>query len=199
MIAIMSDVLDTLFADTPVQSWRDGAALFQAGDVPTFLYRIIRGRVLLRRSLENGAEITLQTARSGDVLAEASAYAARTHCWAVAVGSTEARALPLVSFHARIRQDSILAAGWAAHLARAVQEARFRVEVRSFPTVSARLDAWLSDGNALPGKGQLQGVAAEIGVSREALYRELARRRAVMPPQSRDITPPSASGGAGRR
>jgi CRP-like cAMP-binding protein len=177
MIAVMSDALDILFAPAPLHRWPDGATLLHAGDAPSALYRVTRGRVLLRRSLADGAVITLQDAFPGDVLAEASAYAERYHCSAVAAGETEARALPLTAFRARIARDPLLAAGWAAHLARAVQSARFRIEVRSLPTVRARLDAWLSDGHALPGKGHMQDVAAEIGVSREALYRELSRRR----------------------
>ena len=62
-------------------------------------------------------------------------------------------------------------------LARSVQAARVRAEIRSLPRVAERLDAWLAEGNALPGKGQRQELAAELGVTREALYRELSRRR----------------------
>lgn len=177
MISIMLDVLETIFAPAPLHRWADGTTLFHAGDAPSALYRMTRGRVLLRRSLDDGTEITLQDAGPGDVVAEASAYAAHYHCSAVAAGETEAHALPLTAFRACLLRDPLLAAGWAAHLARAVQSARFRIEIRSLPTVRARLDAWLSDGNALPAKGRMQDVAAEIGVSREALYRELARRR----------------------
>jgi len=62
-------------------------------------------------------------------------------------------------------------------LARSVQAARLRAEIRSLPKVADRLAAWLGEGNALPDKGHWQEVAAELGVTREALYRELARRR----------------------
>jgi len=55
--------------------------------------------------------------------------------------------------------------------------ARVRAEIRSLPTVAARLDVWLAEGNELPSKGHWQTVAAELSVTREALYRELARRR----------------------
>ncbi len=188
MIPIMSDALDTLFSSAPLRHWADGSALFQTGDTPGVLYRVTRGRVLLRRSLTNGNEITLQDARLGDVVAEASAYAAVYHCGAVAFGDTEASSLPLTVFRSRIISDPTLSAGWASHLARAVQSARFRVEIRSLPTVQARLDAWISDGNVLPGKGRLQDVAAEIGVSREALYRELALRRGQSAPRAADRT-----------
>jgi hypothetical protein len=44
--------------------------------------------------------------------------------------------------------------------------------------VAARLDAWIAsnDGNVL-GKREWKIVASQIGVSPEALYRELAKRR----------------------
>jgi hypothetical protein len=43
--------------------------------------------------------------------------------------------------------------------------------------VAARLDAWLTL-KRLPPKGEWGALADDIGVTREALYRELARRRA---------------------
>lgn len=71
----------------------------------------------------------------------------------------------------------VLAEAWAAHLARSVQAARLRAEIRTLRKVSERVDAWLGEGRALPDKGHWQDLAAELGVTREALYRELARRR----------------------
>jgi hypothetical protein len=48
----------------------------------------------------------------------------------------------------------------------------------SLKTVAERLDAWLAlHDDGLPPKGQRLRVASEIGVTPEALYRELARRR----------------------
>jgi len=64
-------------------------------------------------------------------------------------------------------------------LARGVQAARLKAEIRSLSKVSERLGAWLEAGNTLPEKGRWQEVAAELSVTREALYRELARRRSV--------------------
>ena len=80
-------------------------------------------------------------------------------------------------FVARLRSDPDLAEVWARNLAHAVQAARLRAEIRSLPRVADRLDAWLAKGRSLPDKGRWQEVAAELGVTREALYRELARRR----------------------
>jgi CRP-like cAMP-binding protein len=47
--------------------------------------------------------------------------------------------------------------------------------------VAERFDAWLDEGHSLPEKGRWKDVAAELGVTREALYRELARRRSGGP------------------
>ena len=78
---------------------------------------------------------------------------------------------------AALAADRDLAEAWCATLARGVQAARVKAEIRSLPRVADRLDAWLLEGNTLPQKGRWQDVAAELGVTREALYRELARRR----------------------
>ena len=59
-----------------------------------------------------------------------------------------------------------------------MQAARFRSEILTRKTVSERFDAWLGlPGNGLPPRGEWKTVAAHIGVSPEALYRELSRRR----------------------
>ena len=53
---------------------------------------------------------------------------------------------------------------------------RLRSEILGMKTVAERLDSWLAF-NPLPPKGQWAATADNIGVSPEALYRELARRR----------------------
>jgi len=50
----------------------------------------------------------------------------------------------------------------------------------SMQTVAERLDAWLAARSGdLPTRGTWRQVSMEIGVTPEALYRELARRRAT--------------------
>jgi CRP-like cAMP-binding protein len=74
-----------------------------------------------------------------------------------------------------------LARALASHYAAEVQRARANAEIVSLKTVAMRLDAWLSlHHGSLPSRGRWHEVAAEIAVSPEALYRELASRRAVV-------------------
>jgi hypothetical protein len=47
----------------------------------------------------------------------------------------------------------------------------------SLRSVADRLDAWLGEGHGLPPPGRMQALVADPGVTREALYRELSRRR----------------------
>jgi CRP-like cAMP-binding protein len=70
------------------------------------------------------------------------------------------------------------ARAFASHLAYNVQRARAHAEILSMKRVAERVDAWvaLNDG-VLPPKGGWHHVAAEINVSPEAMYRELARQR----------------------
>ena len=74
--------------------------------------------------------------------------------------------------------NSSFSEAWTRHPAHEVQRARLHAEILSLKTVAARLDAWVAwnDGIA-PEKGEWKPVAEQIGVSPEALYRELAKRR----------------------
>lgn len=155
-----------------------GAFLFHRDDPVRTLFVIEAGEAqLLRRQVAGGALI-LQRAGPGALLAEASLFSDRYHCDAVAAVPTRALALPAAAVRSALAQDAALAEAWAAHLARQLQAARLRAEILALRTVAERLEAWLAwhDG-ALPAKGTWRTLAGELGVSPEALYRELARRR----------------------
>jgi CRP-like cAMP-binding protein len=87
------------------------------------------------------------------------------------------QSIPKRGLLGRLRNEPDFAQAWAAHLAREIQIMRFRSEVLSLKTVASRLDAWLAWQGELPLKGQWKEVANQIGVSPEALYREMAKRR----------------------
>lgn len=177
MITIMREPISMLFSDMRVVDLAPGQTLFLAGEEVTEVFMVRSGRVHLQRYTTHGVHMVLQNAGPGAVLAEASAYSDRYHCDAFAPEEAVVAALPKARFLTALADDPALAASWSAILARSVQAARFRSEIRSLPRVSDRLDAWLEEGNRLPDKGRWQDVAGELGVTREALYRELSRRR----------------------
>ena len=173
----MPDDLARLFDDSVSLSLDAGAPLFHAGDEVRAMAYVHEGRIDLTRHTSEGGVIVLQRAGPGEVVSEASAYSATYHCDARAGCTSSVSLVPVPEFRRRLASDAALADLWAAHLARSVQATRLRAEIRSLRTVCERLDAWLGARGPLPPKGAWQDLAAELGVTREALYRELARRR----------------------
>lgn len=177
MIAIMSDLIRALFSRACVLHLDTDESLFLAGGIPEKMFLVETGSIALQRHTENGVTLVLQHARAGQMLAEASAYSDSYHCNAVATAPSRVACLPKQTFLAMMAQDPSRAALWAAKLAREVQAARTRAEIRALPRVADRLTAWLAEGNTMLPKGAWQQVASELGVTREALYRELSRRQ----------------------
>jgi len=154
-----------------------GETLFRARDPVRSLFVVASGAVALVRVLPNGLELTLQRTRPGTILAEASLFAARYHCDAVAIEESTVRVVPVRRLRSALARDAALAHAWAHHLALEVQRARAQAELLSLKTVADRVEAWVALHGPMPAKGRWRQVASDIGVTPEALYRELARRR----------------------
>lgn len=158
-----------------------GETLFRAGDRVNAIFLVVQGEVRLIRQQADGSHIILQRARSGQVVAESSRFAERYHCDGIAVTETRLAGISLGSFR-RHEADASFALAFARHLAWELQRTRAKAEILAIKSVSGRIDAWLAlNGSSLPAKGEWKDLAGEIGVTPEALYRELARRRARAP------------------
>lgn len=177
MIAIMSVDLFHLFEGGPSRSLANAETLFLTGAPVRSMFLVTEGEVDLVRHTETGLRVLWHRAGPGAVLAEASAYSESYHCDGAAVGPALLRSVPLVLFRARLDGDLALASVWAARLAHGLQGARMNAAIRSMRTVEERLEAWLAGGKNLPPKGQWQSLAEALGVTREALYRALSKRR----------------------
>lgn len=179
MIAIMSIAPAELFADLPTAAvtFDRGTFLFHEGDEVAVMHVIREGAVELRRYHADGTFVVMQRAGPLALLAEASLFARHYHCDAAAIAPVRASTVPVAAVLARLRADHAVAMAWARHLAHEVQEARLRAEIHALRSVEARLGAWLAWRGDLPPKGAWRCVAREIGISPEALYRALARRR----------------------
>ena len=182
MIVIMSKAFLEQLTDRAAKrrELAKGSYLFFEGDGVEMIFVIERGLVELSRRQLDGKSIVLQRARRGAVLAESSVYATDYHCDAVVIRQSLVFQLPKKAFIKLLRDDWQFSQLWAAYLAREVRTARTRSEILSRKTVAERLDGWMAwQEYERPEKGQWKSVAEQIGVSPEALYRELAKRRAT--------------------
>ncbi len=180
MITIMSLKFVEYLSHLPTlqRSFSSGALIFEREDPVTSLYLVETGIVHLLRRQMDGGEYILQRASEGHILGEASLSTQSYHCSAVAVEPCTLRIYDAGQVNRLISQDGAVAQAYANYLGRELRNARLRAEISFLRKVDDRLSAWLAwHDNKLPQKGNWRRVAAEIGVSSEALYRELSRRR----------------------
>ena len=177
MIVIMREAIPALFDDAKIRTFPTKHVLFRAGDTVRVTYLVQSGQIDLVRHTENGITLILNRVGAGNVLAEASVYSPQYHCDGIATSVVEVKALRVDQFLSRLAASPNTARLWAGNLAHELQKARTLSEIRALKTIATKLDAWLAIHETLPPKGHYQDVAHMLGISREALYRELARRR----------------------
>ena len=156
-----------------------GELLFRQGDRAAAIYKVESGRLRLIRRTVDDHLVILHTARRGEFFAEASLFADVYHCDAVAAAPSSIRAYPKGIVMDALRTDPALAEAFMARLARQLQELRARMELRNIRSARERVLQYLrlragAHGRSIAIEGQLQDIAAEIGITREALYRTLA-------------------------
>lgn len=156
-----------------------GEALFRQGDPARALFVILQGRLALTRHAADGRQLVLFVAQSGDSLAEAALFAQAYHCDAVAQTAAVVAEIPKTALRRLMQEDQRVAEALTARLARQVQDLRQRLEFRDIR--SARERVWQklllspakADGTVVVDR-PLKELAAEIGLTHEALYRALA-------------------------
>jgi CRP-like cAMP-binding protein len=180
MIDIMFGGIEPYLKGLRFREWHfdSGQPLFHRGDPVKDVHFVLAGSVHLVRRRADGTFLLLQRAGPGSILAEASLYSETYHCDAVAFDSTDTQTYAKVSLRRLLAINPEFSNVWAGYLAHELQGARLRSEILSLRTVADRLDAWRAwNGGKIPKKGEWKLVADQIGVSPEALYRELARNR----------------------
>lgn len=180
MISIMSDTLsDRLFAlPGRYRSVPERDALFHRGETIKFLHVIVTGSIELSRATSKGSLIVMQRLAAGTVIAEASLYSDRYHCDAKSLTASRVFSVTRRRVLQELHRNMEFSNCWNASLAAEVQALRMRNEILRLRTVCDRLNAWLAwTDKPLPPRGKWNGIANEIGVSAEALYRELSARK----------------------
>lgn len=169
----------SLEAGSAVRVLAPGELLLKQGDRAAAIYKVETGRLRLIRRTVDDHLVVLHTARRGEFFAEASLFAEVYHCDAVAAAQSRVRVYPKTIVIEALRTDPALAEAFMARLARQLQELRARMELRNIRSARERVLQHLRLHAAVAGRtiavdGHLQDIAAELGLSREALYRTLA-------------------------
>jgi CRP-like cAMP-binding protein len=156
-----------------------GEALFRLGDKTVGFCEVVTGRVRLARVDRAGHEIVLHVAGPGETIAEASLFANSYHCDAIASTNAVVRIYPKTAVLAAFDKDRMAAQAFTATLARQVMSLRTRIEQRNIRSARERVRHYLalnagSDGCSVELTGTLKDLAAELGLTHEALYRTLA-------------------------
>lgn len=165
------------------QRLRAGQTLFRSGEKTVGLYEVVTGKVRLVRVDRSGREAVLQSAAAGETLAEASLYAPAYHCDAIAATEAQVRLYPKATLLAELKRDAKFAQDFAAMLAQQVMALRTQLERRNIHSARDRVRHFLTlnacaDGRTVALPGTLKELAADLGLTHEALYRTLARMAA---------------------
>jgi len=175
-----SDALPpSLTAGSVVRVLAPGELLFRQGDRAAAIYQVESGRLRLIRRTVDDHLVILHTARRGEFFAEASLFSDTYHCDAVTAAQSRVRVYPKAIVMDALRTDPALAEAFMARLARQLQELRARMELRNIRSARERVLQYLRlragiHGRSIAIEGHLQDIAAETGMTREALYRTLA-------------------------
>jgi CRP/FNR family transcriptional regulator, dissimilatory nitrate respiration regulator len=168
-----------------------GDVLFHQGERTAGLYEVIEGRLRLARPNLDGNEIVLYVAAAGETIAEASLFSPRYHCDAIAITDSLVRLYPKAAVLAEFQRNSDAAKKYMAMLAGEVMNLRTRLEQRNIRSARERVRHYLAinvgaDGRTVQLRGTVKELAAELGLTHEAVYRvfsELAAHGEIDRPQ----------------
>lgn len=155
------------------------ATVFRAGARAQHVYFLQRGRVLLHRFGPGGEEVVIHAAAAGEFFAEASLHSERYHCTATAEEPSRVAAIESKALRQRIQSDPAFAMQWVEIVSRQLRRLRARVERLSLRSAAERVQhLLLTEGQGTPPAftpgGTLRQLAAELGLTHEALYRTLS-------------------------
>lgn len=159
---------------TPLRR-RSGDVLFRAGQVPKYLYFLECGEVRLQRITRTGQEVFFQRS-AGGFIAEASLRSAAYHCDAVCRAPCELLALPCTALREAIDTDAAIRWSWIDLLSAQSRGQRLRIERLALKTISQRLLHLIyteGEHGSYTLQGSRKDLAADLGVTPEALYRAL--------------------------
>jgi CRP/FNR family transcriptional regulator, dissimilatory nitrate respiration regulator len=156
-----------------------GQALFRLGDPTAGIYEVLRGQVQMVRVNASGREVVLHVAAAGEIFSEAALFSPTYHCDAMTKAGATVRLYPKAKMLDEFRHNPQAAEAFMAVLAREIMNLRSRLEQRNIRSARERVEHFLAlnagaDGRTVLLRGNLKDLAAELGLTHEALYRALA-------------------------
>ena len=169
----------TLRAAGTERALEAGETLFRQGARTAGLYEIVRGKVRLARFDRSGREVVLYSATAGETIAEASLFSPAYHCDAIATTDAVVRLYPKAQVLADLQDNPQAARALLAMFARQVMTLRTSLEQRNIRSARDRVRHYLAvnlgaDGRTVHLPGSLKDLAAQLGLTHEALYRTLS-------------------------
>ena len=161
------------------QSLARNEVLFRQGDKVTAIYFVETGRLRLERRTFDGRTLILGTTPAGEFFVESALFADIFHCDAAATESSRVRVYPKALLLNTLRADPASAMAFLSLIAHQVMGLRQQMEIMKVRSATERVLLYLDlnagpDGHTVDLKGELQELAAELGLTREAFYRTLA-------------------------
>jgi len=153
--------------------------LFRQGDKVKAIYFIESGVLRIERRTFDGRTLILGTTPANNFFVEAALFADIFHCDAVATEASRVRIYPKTAVLDALRSDPASGMTFLALMARQVIDLRQQMELMKVRSAKERVKLYLDfntgpDGCTVTLPGQLQDVAGELGLTREAFYRTLA-------------------------
>lgn len=170
--------LNSLSVPAKRHNLKAGETLYRQGEPAGRLHVVISGQFRLVRRDQDGHELVLHSVRAQETLGDAALFAEHYHCDAIAVVASSVDVFDGQLLLAAFRQRPEAGEAFMAGLARQVMALRTRLEQRNIRSAGERILHYLAlntgaDGCTVQLPGSLKDVAAELGLTHEALYRRL--------------------------
>jgi len=153
--------------------------LFRQGDKVGAIYFVEAGRLRLERRTFDGRLLVLGTTPADQFFVEAALFSDIFHCDAVATEPSRVRIYPKTALLGALNADPTSALSFLKLMAHQIIDLRQRLEVMKVRSAEERVRLYLDlhagpDGRTVTLCSQLQDIASELGLTREAFYRTLA-------------------------
>jgi len=156
---------------------KSGEYLFRKGNRSAGIYFVANGNLRMQRITPDGGTVVMHTAHSGDFFAEASLFVERYQCDAIAERDSDLWFYPKQDLMDRLNNDPQAFWEFTAGLARSLHDIRQRYELKQIRSAPDRVMQLLrlrcNAEGFYPARGTLKDMAAELGLTHEALYRAL--------------------------